>query len=383
MTIVFAKKTLLQILKLVKGNEEVANIKYILQNNALLKFLTEDDKFQELIERASKSRSFDQHIKDIVLYCSDAKLEQINGLAINENGELNVEINEGKVILSPALQNINNEETYQAILRQIERESCLRHQGILKKNSFNNILDVGSGTLIGSAMLRSLNPKSRITALEPGLITKKTEKIAKNLKIELIRKELNRKQTDLQEKFDLILLHFVLEHCELEQIQTILDECINLLSEDGLISIIVPNYEAFHRKFESLIGAGGRNNDTRISKEDILIGHQHIFNKSELTEIIQSSSNFNNRNLKVTSQTILPRPISFKNFCKIEKYKELAMLDHYGHPEKLEDCGSVISLLVGKSPRQVHAKSCKSGKSDQIMFRLIEEFLTHKEVASY
>jgi hypothetical protein len=260
-------------------------------------------------------------------------------------------------------------------LRQIERWYTLKTQGLLKPiPGTQNILDIGAGPLICSTILRKIYPKSSITALEPGLISDKTRHIAKSKRIEVIRKRIEKYKTS--QKFQLILLHFVLEHCNKAQTKKILRIALDLLDKEGTLSIVVPNKDAFHRKLESKTKLG-RELVSMLSPEDRVCGHKFHFPIDKISQIIKQITK--REDLKVYSQTILPRPLSFKYLSLLSEHKSLANLQELGHIKGLENEGSVTCILISSKIKPYLMSNKNSKETKQEFIRLLKK-LTRQNV---
>lgn len=368
------KKSLSEILQYGKNEleeDEIIVINDILQNKELREYLFSDDRTEPLIKKLSQKININD-LEELMLLCSGAWLEATTGIVIDKNGKNLVSIdNNYNVQISKELKT-SKFFVMQAILRHIERWVTMKHQGLLNPNvKVNKILEVGAGTLICSSMLREIYPNSLIIAEEPGLLSKKSLKIAKIKNINIIRsiEEINR-----NEKFDRILLHFVLEHCNSKEINRLIKKSIQFLAKDGVISIVIPNYNAFHRNLEIKLSAKERNKRTKLSEEDKLCGHKLIFDKKNIHQILQTQIDNLKVDLKIEYQTLLPRPLSFKNLTKIHEHQILAKLQKHGHIEGMENEGSVICLLVGKSPLQIKTPIDNTGFTKSIFTKLLKNF---------
>ncbi|MCH7687795.1 MAG: class I SAM-dependent methyltransferase [Planctomycetes bacterium] len=85
------------------------------------------------------------------------------------------------------------------------------------------------------------------------------------------------------EKFDNIMMGFVLEH--VEDPDLILDRFKHFLTSDGSIFIAVPNCESLHRR----IGheAGLLPDMMQLGPGDLEVGHRRYFNLATLTELVE------------------------------------------------------------------------------------------------
>jgi 2-polyprenyl-3-methyl-5-hydroxy-6-metoxy-1,4-benzoquinol methylase len=87
-----------------------------------------------------------------------------------------------------------------------------------------------------------------------------------------------------QEKFDIIILGFVLEHVDNPDI--ILDKYKKFLKEDGKMYISVPNAEVMNRRLGNL--AGDLPNMQLLSEHDKICGHRRYYTVETLTNQIKS-----------------------------------------------------------------------------------------------
>ncbi len=296
------------------------------------------------------------HFEELRKVCMGVWLEQCSGFAINNNGDLEVNIDKTGVTFSDKFNAHLTNQTKsiiptfyrQATFRQIERYFVMKANGLFDQDfKPKTIADIGAGSLIGAAMMRDTYPEATITAYEPGLIREKTLKIAQKKNITLINESLESYQPD--QKFDLILLHFVLEH-DRKQAQSLIKEALKRLSKNGKISIAVPNFEAWHREFETVQNMNKRDPITRLSTHDIMSGHQIIFSVEELMQIITEAQKEQGYHFATQAQTILPRPLSFiKIMAQTPDNQILYDLEQQGHPKGKSHQGSVIAATIGHS----------------------------------
>ena len=320
--------------------------------NSVLDFLSDkEDGFEELRR-----------------YCMSAFLEMTNEATLNEEGNLNIIVDENGITLSPEL---NEKEMLvrQAIAAQIERWAVFRANGI-EKMTPKKILCIGAGTLIECVMLRDLFADAEIIAAEPGVISEKTRALALKKNINLVHGTIQ--DLSVENKFDLVVCHFVLEHDETEN-GTITKGIAARLNPDGAISIAVPNYDAMHRQIETAQNIGGRDQEKRISDHDRLRGHKIIYRMNEVRKLIADAIDnvepiFGER-LPVHTQTILPRPLSFANMCATPdghgswNHHKILEMELAGHLPGREDEGSVICMTVGHGLQQEPVKIDRTGKT--------------------
>jgi hypothetical protein len=351
--------------------DEINVIQDILQNQELRDYLILDERTESLVKRLYKKIDLND-LDELILLCTGAWLEATTGIVINENGDLLVDIDNNYTVNIDNKLDTSKFFVMQAILRHIERWVTMKHLGLLdSKSKVDKILEVGAGTLICSSMMRDVYPQSLIIAEEPGLLSPKSLHIAQKNNIQIIRAL---SEIDKNQKFDRILLHFVLEHCNSKEVSRLIKMSLKHLSEDGLISIVVPNYDAYHRELEIQMALNGRSQRTRLSKEDKLCGHKLIFNKANIERIIKTEMDSLRINLNIDYQTVLPRPLSFKNLTKINEYKVLAQLQKLGHISGMENKGSVISVLIGKSTNQLKTPTDITGQTKTLFLSLLNKY---------
>lgn len=315
-------------------------------------------------------------LEKLRLLCMGVWLESTSTFAIDNDGELSGEVVDGELRLSGEVAKQENMLYRQAIIRQIERWAVMQENGLLGEidKSEKRVLDVGPGTLIASTMMRKRFPNGKITGVEPGLITPKTEAIAKKKDIELIRGGIEK--VPAGRKYDYVMLHFVLEH-SVKQAKDLVRESLRRLDKDGEISIAAPNFDAFHREVEAAIGMNQRNAETRLSQHDHLSGHQVIFTKEALVVLIEEVMKEEGISLPVRAKTILPRPFAFNTLCALNEHKDLLELGKSGNIPGMEEKGSVLCIKVGGRNEEMEFKpSADSGKKTREIFRkLITKFI--------
>ena len=315
-------------------------------------------------------------LEKLRLLCMGVWLESTSTFAINSEGGLNVDIIDGELHLSGEIAEQKNMLYRQAIIRQIERWAVMQENGLLGETdeSSKTVLDVGSGTLIVSTMMRKRFPNAEITSVEPGLVSPKTVAIAEKKNIELIHGGLQ--EIGGTKKYDYIILHFVLEH-SVKQAKDLVRESLKRLADGGEISIAVPNFDAFHREVETAIGMNQRNPETRLSQHDHFSGHQIIFTKESLIALIQEVMEEEGLSLPIHAKTILPRPFAFNTLCAMNEHKELLNLEKAGNIPYLQNNGSVLCITVGGKTEKVETQPTADNgeKTKEIFRKLISKFI--------
>lgn len=90
---------------------------------------------------------------------------------------------------------------------------------------------------------------------------------------------------DTEEKFDVIVIGFILEH--VDDPPLIIQRFKKFLSDDGKIFISVPNAEALNRRLGNL--AGLLPDMQKLSENDIALGHKRFYTVSSLIADIQKA----------------------------------------------------------------------------------------------
>lgn len=347
-------QTILECLRIPLLRESLLNIKEI---NSIFTNIIEKEDYNSL--------------EKLRLLCQGIWLEETNGFALSTEGDILIGYNQNKLYVSNQIKDKTQMLHRQAIMRQIERLSVFEQNSLTSVNP-KTILDVGAGTLIGSTMLRKLYPKSLIDALEPGYISKKVVNISKNKNINLIHNTIQKFKPT--QKYDLIIMHFILEH-SIKEAKELIAFSLNHLSEKGKISICVPNYDSFHREFETYINLNRRDKKSRLSLHDFFSGHQVIFSKIELESLIKEVLTKENKELEVQSSTILPRPFAFNIMGGLKKHKMLFTLEKNGHIRGMSDKGSVLCFTIGNTSE--HTISIEKKDSTTQEFRKLIEIYLH------
>jgi len=91
-------------------------------------------------------------------------------------------------------------------------------------------------------------------------------------------------EVELKEKFDNILMGFVLEHVDDPEI--ILSKYRKYLKPSGSIFITVPNGEVLHRRFG--YEAGMLDDMLKLTSADYEFGHKRVFNLEKLKKLVTS-----------------------------------------------------------------------------------------------
>lgn len=145
----------------------------------------------------------------------------------------------------------------------------------------DNILELGygEGNFTKELVRRNFIP----TVIDGSEVLLKTakEKFQDNIKIV---HELFEDYTSV-EKFDVIIATHVLEHVDNPIL--LLNKLKENLNKNGKLIIIVPNAHSIHRKLSVLMGLQPKLDS--LSKRDILVGHQRVYNFETLEEHIKAA----------------------------------------------------------------------------------------------
>lgn len=116
------------------------------------------------------------------------------------------------------------------------------------------------------------------------------------------------------EKFDVIIMGFILEH--VDDPELILKKYRNFLSDDGVLFITVPNSEALNKRFGFLAGII---EDTKtLTKADLELGHKRIYDLDSLRAVcIKSGYTI------VKEEGIFLKPITTNQIKTLKLSKEI------------------------------------------------------------
>jgi hypothetical protein len=188
-------------------------------------------------------------------------------------------------------------------------------------------------------------------------------------------------KTDLQhfdswETFDLIVLHFVLEH-DVKDSLNLIKEALSKLSKTGTLSIVVPNFNAFHREFETSIGTNKRNEQTRLSEHDTIAWHQIIYDHTGLEDLIVQAMQETWLSLDYEMSTNLPRPLSFKDMQNTQTQELAYMMNCLGHIPEMEHKWSVLCMTVWTKAKQLHhpLATDTSWKTAELFKQIIDQYI--------
>lgn len=343
--------------------EEAGTIRAVISNKTLFHRLCEAPDASARIDQFLNGSEGEAHA--FRQFCMGAWLAMANEAAMDDNGQLLVVIDKDRLRFRGRMRDQRNMLLRQAVMRQIERWAVFRANGLNAEAKSRSVLDVGAGTLIGSVMMREMFSEAEIVAVEPGLVTKRAKSITKHKRIVL-----HKDFSECGSRFDTILLHFVLEHDE-KQAKELLRESIRRLNPSGRISIAVPNFSSFHRAVETRARVNGRDTESRLSRHDILSGHQVIFTQARLKALIVEVMTEENVAWPVHTCTILPRPLSFNLMCAMREQTALHNLERAGHIPGLEEQGSVICMSIGIGAKQYPTPVNQNGKTARMFRQLI------------
>lgn len=150
---------------------------------------------------------------------------------------------------------------------------------IMNSKGARSLLELGLGHGITTNIF--LNHFDRHVVIEgsPAIIQNFKEKFPK-CAVQIIEAYFEKFSTE--EKFDVIVMGFVLEH--VDDPFGIINLYKNFLSPDGKIFLAVPNSEALNRRLGQI--AGILENIETLSENDLKLGHKRYYTVASLTEEI-------------------------------------------------------------------------------------------------
>lgn len=182
---------------------------------------------------------------------------------------------------------------------------------ILKLARGNSLLELGLGH--GYTSLKFSESFSRHLLIEGSekIIDQFNEK-HRNHKIEIIQSYFE--AFDTTEKFDVIVMGFILEHVDDPEI--ILRRFRRFLSPNGSIFITVPNSEALNKRFG--FEAGLIENMSMLSKADLDLGHKRLFTVKSLETLVRNQG----YSIKETEGIFL-KPVTTQQIINLNLSKEI------------------------------------------------------------
>ena len=182
---------------------------------------------------------------------------------------------------------------------------------ILKLAQGDSLLELGLGH--GYTSLKFNKKFTRHVVIEGSeeIITQFNQKVGPN-KIEIIRTYFEDYETE--EKFDLIVMGFVLEH--VEDPSLVLQKFKQFLNSNGSIFITVPNYEALNKRLG--YEAGLIKNIEELSQADLKQGHRRLFTVESLKSLVTS----NGFSVK-TVEGLFLKPITTQQIIKLNLSEEI------------------------------------------------------------
>ena len=141
---------------------------------------------------------------------------------------------------------------------------------------------------------------------------------------------------DLKEKFDVILLSFILEHVANPRI--ILKKASRFLKGKGILFIMVPNAESLHRRVGRALGIIKRLDG--LTPIDINHGHRRVYTLKKLVKDIKGAG------LKINRKgTFFIKPLSNK---QMEKFDPKICDAFYKVGKDLQGLGSMLFVSTSR-----------------------------------
>lgn len=201
---------------------------------------------------------------------------------------------------------------------------------ILAGNTQESILELGIGHGY-TTLFFSENSKRHVVIEGSNSIIKEFKKRNKDCKSELIETYFENFTTE--EKFDLIVMGFILEH--VDDPYEILNKFKSFLKPEGSIFIAVPNSKALNRRFG--FEAGLLSDYNILGDADLQLGHKRWFDIENLSDLVQSAG------LKVIrKEGLFLKPITTNQIKKLEldsKILDAMMKVGIDYPEL---CNSIL-----------------------------------------
>lgn len=138
-----------------------------------------------------------------------------------------------------------------------------------------------------------------------------------------------------EEKFEVIILSFVLEH--VDDPVAILKKVATWLTPDGCILVVVPNGMSIHRQLGQIMGL--LREVTDLNKEDIRVGHQRTYVPETLKADIAAAK------LQITHfEGVLFKPLTFKQMAEIMSAKLIEACFKLG--KQFPECCSSMCVRI-------------------------------------
>lgn len=145
---------------------------------------------------------------------------------------------------------------------------------------------------------------------------------------------------DIKEKFDVVLLSFILEHVASPQI--ILGKAAKFLKKNGVLFIMVPNAESLHRRIGKAMGIIKKLDE--LTPIDINHGHRRVYRLKTLVKDIRGADlNINKKG------TFFIKPLSNK---QMEKFDPEICDALYEIGKDLQGLGSMLFALASRKNKK-------------------------------
>jgi 2-polyprenyl-3-methyl-5-hydroxy-6-metoxy-1,4-benzoquinol methylase len=173
-------------------------------------------------------------------------------------------------------------------------------------NKSDKILELGLGH--GFSTIKFMNHFENHSVIEG------SKKVIENFKSNNATDNVKIEKFESNEKFDVIILGFILEH--VDDPVLILKRFKKLLNKNGKIFVSVPNAEVLNRRVGYYSGL--LNNITEFSKNDHLLGHQRYYTINTLKNDINSAGLSINK-----FEGIFLKPLSTKQLISLNLDKKI------------------------------------------------------------
>ncbi len=147
----------------------------------------------------------------------------------------------------------------------------------------DSVLDLGSADVF---MAEALSPFFKSIVSVDGskeLIERARARLGEDTNIKLVTSLIE--EFDTPERFDLVLLSFILEHVT-DPVQ-VAARALNFVKPGGAMLVMVPNAQSLHRRVGVALGLLSKPDD--FSEEDIRQGHRRVYTEERLRADLESA----------------------------------------------------------------------------------------------
>jgi 2-polyprenyl-3-methyl-5-hydroxy-6-metoxy-1,4-benzoquinol methylase len=199
------------------------------------------------------------------------------------------------------------------------------------KGKQRTLLDLGcSYGRIARALSSHFKRIVAVDGSEELITIAKKENSAKNISYQVSLVE----DLNLKEKFDVVLLSFILEHAAGPK--GILKKAAQFLKKNGTLFVMVPNAESLHRRVGKAMGIIKKLDE--VTPTDIKHGHRRVYTLDKLTKDIKGAG------LKINRKgTFFIKPLSNK---QMERFDPKICDALYEVGKDLQGLGSMLYILA-------------------------------------